>query len=942
MRRSGTATRPGIGPMGSICTVAAAGLLAAPAPAATWRVGDVDQPWLLFPVSSELDVSSERFRPDFVWGGPYAVEIVVDDDGDGRIDEDPVDLVDDDGDGFYNEDGPDGVDNDRDGRVDEDGADRQLDNDGDGLLNEDGRMTGGVIFDPGLREAAPYGTRERPGEYGDDDLDASVNEDPVNGRDDDGDGLVDEDDRAPGMPPGGTWRRPVFAYDGSRVADPRARRDLAFEFDAAAGVYVAAAAPGDTVVAAVVEAELTPSDWLRPIRLDSMRNLARLVDDRFLAGELGSADPFSIVRYVSIYHAANVRLGDVGSAFALDGNVHTARILAAHKQDFNMELRGLFLVDRLRMMPRPDFPDRVVDDFRVRYAGDEDLLPVHTRGGIEWTLNPQKFLVPEQKDQREPAVKDFRLDGGELGPPRRAYVVTVEPQLADLEFSAGLVESAWEMAEVELYGRGHALDASYVTEIIDVGSPRVRYRRYFDPEDPGRPVTFERLLDIDPAAADRQFDPGLEGRPVTWGTVGWRCQVQGEGARLAVRVRTGASLDAYLYQREVAPGVYSEFTDTGRRIGAAAYLAMRDEERVPVPALPANGLGRREEGDLAGWTPWSAPLDFDSGLLDEHGAGGVAIPVSALTRYIQFRLDFGGGEKGAVSVDHLRLSFGEPLVAHGVLAEIYPDRARLGEPVQFRYVLRPAFGSGPGEGFNRIDIAVPSLDVEVDSVVVDGLIWTRAAADGSGGPSWLDALMLEEEGLFAATVYEDEADRPILALKTSRQVPQAFQLGERIEVYFRTAPYRLFTEFRSWVRDDADPAQLRTAQPTEPGDASPELASDGVGVVVMEQPPSMLAVAAEPNPFTPNGDGRNDVTAIGLELFLLREAAEVRVEIRTLDGGLVRSLGPFAATAGRSSVAWDGLDSEGLRVPPGVYLYRAALRAATARQERLGVIGVAY
>ena len=98
----------------------------------TWRVGDSTHPWNLRPVSTQLDASSSNFRPEYLWGGAFSVEIVVDDDGDGQIDEDGPELIDNDGDGFVNEDPSDGLDNDLDGLVDEDGPDPQRDNDGDG------------------------------------------------------------------------------------------------------------------------------------------------------------------------------------------------------------------------------------------------------------------------------------------------------------------------------------------------------------------------------------------------------------------------------------------------------------------------------------------------------------------------------------------------------------------------------------------------------------------------------------------------------------------------------------------------------------------------------------------------------------------------------------------------------------------------------------------
>jgi len=63
----------------------------------------------------------------------------IDDDGDGAIDEDPLNLEDDDGDGLVDEDYGDiykNIDNDNDGSIDEDEADG-IDNDGDGSIDED-------------------------------------------------------------------------------------------------------------------------------------------------------------------------------------------------------------------------------------------------------------------------------------------------------------------------------------------------------------------------------------------------------------------------------------------------------------------------------------------------------------------------------------------------------------------------------------------------------------------------------------------------------------------------------------------------------------------------------------------------------------------------------------------------------------------------------------
>ncbi|MYI61000.1 MAG: hypothetical protein F4105_04915, partial [Gemmatimonadetes bacterium] len=91
-----------------------------------WRIGDDVHPWILRPVTGRLDL-----------GRSWAVELIADDDGDGLIDEDPVELIDNDDDALLNEDPVDEqVDNDGDGQLNEDPANR-IDDDGDGLIDED-------------------------------------------------------------------------------------------------------------------------------------------------------------------------------------------------------------------------------------------------------------------------------------------------------------------------------------------------------------------------------------------------------------------------------------------------------------------------------------------------------------------------------------------------------------------------------------------------------------------------------------------------------------------------------------------------------------------------------------------------------------------------------------------------------------------------------------
>ena len=155
---------------------------------------------------------------------------LIDNDDDALINEDPVDeQIDNDGDGQLNEDPANRSDDDGDGLIDEDPVEL-VDNDLDGLIDEDGP-------DPQFDNDGD-GLLNEDGLYTlfDDDWDGQLNEDPVNGSDDDGDGLIDED--------------PPLPEHGQGV-----------------------------------------TTWLRPVRLDSLRNLAYLLNQRFKAGELGGIIP---------------------------------------------------------------------------------------------------------------------------------------------------------------------------------------------------------------------------------------------------------------------------------------------------------------------------------------------------------------------------------------------------------------------------------------------------------------------------------------------------------------------------------------------------------------------------------------------------------------------------------------------------------------------------
>ena len=105
----------------------------------------------------------------------------------------------------------------------------------------------------------------------------------------------------------------------------------------------------------------------------------------------------------------------------------------------------------------------------------------------------------------------------------------------------------------------------------------------------------------------------------------------------------------------------------------------------------------------------------------------------------------------------------------------------------------------------------------------------------------------------------------------------------------------------------------------------------------------LSGVRAEPNPFSPNGDGIYDETSISF--FLARDADWVTVEIFDVAGAAVRTIRwqQGLTTTGRNAfeIIWDGKDDHGEVVPYGIYVLRVEARFKVAPYNERQNIGVA-
>ena len=148
------------------------------------------------------------------------------------------------------------------------------------------------------------------------------------------------------------------------------------------------------------------------------------------------------------------------------------------------------------------------------------------------------------------------------------------------------------------------------------------------------------------------------------------------------------------------------------------------------------------------------------------------------------------------------------------------------------------------------------------------------------------------------------------------------------------------TPFAGRIFDTERPREVR--QQVSAGDALAEVDSDQLTVQAPLSASLLFSPLFEPNPFTPNGDGVNDVVRISYKLLRLTTAVPVTIAIHDLSGRLVKRVYSGDDPLGEYGRTWDGRDGADRLVPPGLYLCRIEADLESNRETALGVLSVAY
>jgi hypothetical protein len=328
---------------------------------------------------------------------------------------------------------------------------------------------------------------------------------------------------------------------------------------------------------------------------------------------------------------------------------------------------------------------------------------------------------------------------------------------------------------------------------------------------------------------------------------------------------------------------YTYYDKNGKAVTEKRYNKLIPSFKGPIDTTIAAG------GD---WSAWSRIYSFS----------GEAFLSPSPRRYMEIdvRMTSDSPDRAA-TLDFLAANFTEPLAGRA-LGEIFPQQAQPGVPTQFTYYLKPENTAG----FDRLAVE-SAAPVHFMSVARNG-------AD-------LDAQM------------DTTANGFLLHL------PSRIRTDQVIELKFESSVFRQSTRFDVFLQDSRQDDSVR--QRVDAGDAS-EHAESNTNVVSLPVSRDLFANVELSSPvITPNGDGINDELQLSVDLVNVLAARPLRLRLYDLAGRAIYDRGEDGR-AGQRQFNWDGRDTDGGRVAPGLYILEILVAGDAGDERSQAIISVAY
>lgn len=277
------------------------------------------------------------------------------------------------------------------------------------------------------------------------------------------------------------------------------------------------------------------------------------------------------------------------------------------------------------------------------------------------------------------------------------------------------------------------------------------------------------------------------------------------------------------------------------------------------------------------WSDWSDEVTEPNSLFNVYEP----------RRYMQFRANLYTSSIETPRLDEVSIGFDTLLVAKSTTARILPQIAQILKESEFDYQI--------------------SIESDTRSTGVDTLV------------------LFTNIPLVVMNVNVNNLNLPFTVRLQPGQIviglDNTINFSAAINVHFRFTPFLDQTSFPSQLISRGNPTNPQRVDAIVSGTSvSWTLNATGVPEQVI------VSAKADPNPFTPNGDGRNDETFVSFFVSNLLVERPVSIKIFDVSGRLVRTLLDTKTTAQafveQNAVRWDGRDDNGRLLPPGLYIYQ--------------------
>lgn len=312
--------------------------------------------------------------------------------------------------------------------------------------------------------------------------------------------------------------------------------------------------------------------------------------------------------------------------------------------------------------------------------------------------------------------------------------------------------------------------------------------------------------------------------------------------------------------------------------------------------------------DSAHWSGWSEPLVFSS---SSSALAGALLNVKEPRRYFQYKINLLTSDVGTPKVRGIKFTYQNTLVADSAYAVISPQEVQVLKTVTLTYSINTNF-SATSIGIDTIKLFTPSPSI-VQNVMVDG----------------------------GAVPYSTTITPDVVVLGFQNTINGA----STIDIMLSTRLIQNGT-FRSEIINKISPWNPQNVEPRKTA------LGDGWNVYTVGVTPTPLVdVKISPNPFTPNGDGKNDAAIIDFAVSKIEKEKPLRIFVYDFSGRKIRTItdrttgvNPFFGDprTGGNGFLWDGKDDEGKRVLPGVYLVQVSLDVDNGGQFITKSVVVAY